>query len=204
MGYTNKSIYGNLLPAAVIVLLFAWSPAWAILWDGVDAGDLTSTGANWNPDAVPGAGDVVPLIFGATAGGNLVDVDIAFTALTGLDFTAADGIFTIGESGVGDLGFGAGATITNPVAFTHVINSSMTSAGLTFNLANNLTVGGDISGTTITKSGVGTLTLSGTNTYNGATAINAGTLRTCKKIIFHFWLASAWAGGVSKPRTTNE
>ncbi len=29
-------------------------------------------------------------------------------------------------------------------------------------------------------------------------------LRTCKEIIFHFWLAAASAGGVSKTRTTNQ
>ena len=29
-------------------------------------------------------------------------------------------------------------------------------------------------------------------------------LRTCKKIIFHFWLAVASAGGVSKIRTTHQ
>jgi hypothetical protein len=29
-------------------------------------------------------------------------------------------------------------------------------------------------------------------------------LRTCKQIIFHFWLAAASAGGVSKTRTTNQ
>ena len=43
-------------------------------------------------------------------------------------------------------------------------------------LAGNLTS----SGGSLTKSGAGTLTLSGTNTYDGATNVNAGTLRVVK------------------------
>ena len=40
----------------------------------------------------------------------------------------------------------------------------------------NLNAGSVVTGTTLTKTGAGTLTLSGTNTYNGGTVINAGTL----------------------------
>jgi autotransporter-associated beta strand protein len=45
--------------------------------------------------------------------------------------------------------------------------------------AGNLTVGGAISGSgfSLTKDGAGTLTLSGNNTYSGATTISAGTLQ---------------------------
>ena len=56
------------------------------------------------------------------------------------------------------------------------------SAGLLlFNLAANVTVSGGISdggGTlTLTQSGTGTTTLTGSNSYSGATTINAGTLQ---------------------------
>lgn len=51
--------------------------------------------------------------------------------------------------------------------------------GLTFDGAGNTAVSGVIGTTsgTLTKNGTGTLTLSRANTYTGATAINAGTLR---------------------------
>jgi len=45
--------------------------------------------------------------------------------------------------------------------------------------ASTMTVGGNIAGVGfgLTKAGAGTLTLNGTNTYNGGTTVNAGTLR---------------------------
>ena len=48
---------------------------------------------------------------------------------------------------------------------------------LVFNSANNLNIGGAISGTgSVTQQGTGTLIFTGTNTYSGGTTINAGTL----------------------------
>jgi len=49
---------------------------------------------------------------------------------------------------------------------------------LTDNQSTTTTFSGDIGGTGgLTKSGVGTLTLSGTNDYSGGTTISAGTLK---------------------------
>ena len=56
---------------------------------------------------------------------------------------------------------------------------STTAGELVVTANNNLTISSsilDISGTTLTKSGSGTLTLSGTNTYSGPTVITQGTL----------------------------
>ena len=69
-----------------------------------------------------------------------------------------------------------------------LLNSSATAAGwsgtasmgsdTTINTAGDLTISGALSGShSLTKIGDGTLTLSGTNTYSGGTAINAGTLK---------------------------
>ena len=55
--------------------------------------------------------------------------------------------------------------------------TSSTTASLTFNRSDDVTYGGTISGTgTLTKQGIGTLTLTGDNSYAGTTTISAGTL----------------------------
>lgn len=72
----------------------------------------------------------------------------------------------------GTLSIGDGGT-TGSVAATIQDN-----AALAFNRSNDFTHAGNINGSgTLTKQGMGKLTLSGTNTYSGGTTISAGTLR---------------------------
>jgi autotransporter-associated beta strand protein len=75
-------------------------------------------------------------------------------------------------SGAGTVDIGGGGT-TGSVATTSIIDN----ANLIFDRSNSSSYAGVISGSgTVTKQSGGTLTLSGTNTYAGATTISGGTL----------------------------
>ena len=106
-------------------------------------------------------------IFG---GGTLTQAGSGTLTLTGYAYGGGTtyinaGTLQVGNGGTsGSLGGGTGAVVNN--------------TALVFNLANNLTQTGAISGGgTLTQAGSGTLTLTGSNTYTGATTISAGTLQ---------------------------
>ena len=66
--------------------------------------------------------------------------------------------------------------------FENLAISDMTTVGLTANSGDNFTVSGVISNksnnNTVTKYGVGTVVLTGQNTYSGLTTVSAGTPST--------------------------
>ena len=63
-------------------------------------------------------------------------------------------------------------------SITGNIATNTTGSSVFFNRSNDITYDGVISGDgSVTKAGVGTLTLTGNNTYSGVTTVNAGTLR---------------------------
>ena len=73
-----------------------------------------------------------------------------------------------------------GITITNPGSYTDTTDLDVTfeggGSGAVAPIVNTIGTAANVSGG-LTKSGTGVLTLSGANTYTGATGVNAGTLR---------------------------
>jgi fibronectin-binding autotransporter adhesin len=145
---------------------------------------LWSNPSNWTGGVLPQNGDYVAR-FSGTGGSVTLD---ASASVEEVDF---------GGSGTGRyaLAASAGKTLTlssangpasqcliNVLSGSHEIFTplSLAAAGNLFTVtgtADSLTVSGNISGTgNITKTGFGTLVLSGSDTYGGATAISQGKL----------------------------
>jgi autotransporter-associated beta strand protein len=152
---------------------------------GKSAGESWNTAGNWAPSNVPnGQCDRVTFPSGLTAAAT-VTLDAnqtvgqitfagsrAYTIATG----ASSHTLTIDDNG--DTG-GAAPSITVSSG-NHAISAPVSLAGgVTVNTASSssLTISGNVTGTgPLTTTGSGGLTLSGVNTYSGATTVNSGTL----------------------------
>ena len=190
-----------LLPAAVAPRANAAD----FSWTGFTAGGWNNIG-NWSPGGgPPGPGDTAlfngPFVFqpnlttGATVGTlHMTDGVIQDVTLSGPG--------TLSLSGLGILGTGILVDNTNAATLTITANVSVNNSqawtnnsGNLFTISGNVALGGNavtvngtgdtlISGTVggmgsvsdLNKDGSGTLTLTGTNTYAGGTAVNGGTL----------------------------
>jgi|GEM_PF-829429 len=127
-------------------------------------------------------------LLGGTSGVPAADV---LTLSGGITVNGTAGAVTIGSAGVPkvNISLSGSQTFTNNSAALLTIHSGMASSGTTNNLSRTLTVSGTgdtlLAGVlannsaatlSLTKIGVGKLTLSGPNTYTGATAVSEGTL----------------------------
>lgn len=155
------------------------------LWDAEGADTFLSTTNNWAGDALPAFDGTTYAKFGT--GGTTATVDRAVN-LYGMEFNR-DGNFTV-AAGDGVITNGAGgilAAVPNATSRAYALSEDLTlAANQVWNITNNgagvatLTVSGVISSDnsvvpfSLTKAGSGTLVLTGSNTYEGVTAVDNG------------------------------
>ena len=160
-------------------------PATAVnaVWNAEGTDTFMSTTNNWEGDALPAFDGTTYAVFGT--GGTEATVDTA-VSLYGMTFNR-DGAFTL-ANGSGAVTLGAGglaAAIPSTTSRTYTLAEDLTLAeNSTWDVATNgtgvttLTVSGRINNGLdprgFTKSGNGTLILSGSNSYDGVTTVNNG------------------------------
>ena len=185
----------TLLPILSATSLCAQTTA---TWIGNDAS--FSNFNNWDSMLVPSAIDIAQ--FGLTSGSTTINLS-GGVSIAGLNFTANAVSYTFGTNGqtvvLGASGIANSSTVLQTLLGSYSAATSQTwftAAGglthftasgaisihgsqvLTIDGAGDTTFSGIVSGTggSLNKIGSGTLTLSGANTYTGATSISAGTL----------------------------
>ena len=182
----KKAYVKSWIVIPVVMAGLSWSAGAAqFTWDGGGDSNL-GTAANWVGDVAPNSSPA--LVFtgsGATLNNNLTG------QISGITFTADAGAFTIGGNNFANL-YG---NLTNNSASTQTFNSNvaMGYADRTFTTYGDLVFNagiGQLGGSySLYKTGIGTMTLRGANTYAGLTRTIAG------KLVVDLANGGSFAGG---------
>ncbi|MES2924929.1 MAG: autotransporter-associated beta strand repeat-containing protein [Verrucomicrobiota bacterium] len=171
----KRTLHRPIISAIGILALTGTSQAASFTWDGQSTADANwTTAANWNPDGVPVALDLLTFD-NATRGfaNNNFAANTQFNSLT------------FGSGGTGEwVIYGNAINLGGNVTSTRTSNTAAINLNLallqttTVSTTGTLGIGGVISGGFgLIKTAAGPLTLSGANTYTGPTSISAGTVR---------------------------
>jgi len=174
------------LPALSIALAagsvaHAASDTWAGTTDNTWA-----TSTNWAGGSVPGTGNTATFN-GAGNGNTSIDLGAGVTLASLVFDTSSAAAYTIGAGGAGaqTLTIGTAGTavnMTSTVANNQLINANLAYGANAVTISNasttnTLTIAGNLSGSAnLTKSGAGTIALSGTNSPTGNLLLSAGRL----------------------------
>ena len=155
------------LAFAAVLTLGCQSAFAALTWNSAGPSDLWSTAGantNWNPGGVVWTQNESAVFDGTSGTPEAINVT---TANTFNDITFDVTSFSISSAGAGSL------LLANDLASTITVTTAGHTASIAETIADN--AGG---ASTLTKAGLGTLTLNGTanNTYSGGTTVSAGTL----------------------------
>ncbi len=148
-----------------------------------------STGANWADGFAPNATGAVAAFAGVATAPRTITLDsnatvgaLIFNNANAYTISGANSLTLSGNFVSGNASGAFMGPVVTVNTGNHTINTNIAISGalaplFAINQGARLTAGGVISGSTgVVKSGFGTLTLGGNNTYSGTTSINSGTL----------------------------
>jgi fibronectin-binding autotransporter adhesin len=179
------TVDGSLGGIAVTGMQFA-SDGYRVEGDSITLADAATT-IRVGDGTTSSAGTEATIASELTGSGGLVKDDHGTLTLTGTNSYTGGTIVKGGnlsvssDANLGTISGGlvfAGGTLVNTAAMTTARDIDIRSAGGTLETQADFTASGTISGQgKLTKSGIATLTLTGTDTYTGGTRIDAGTLQ---------------------------
>ena len=164
----------RLLATLLVFVAAAYALGSTQTWSGGGTNSNWTTPANWTGGVAPVTND--SLVFAGSSVTNINDFS-AGTVFGSLAFSAGSGAFTLGGNSVV-----LGGNVTDSATVAQKVNLTLDlgSASRVFTVVTNgqLIVSQPISGAPgVVKDGPGTLTVSATNAYTGATIVSNGTMR---------------------------